>query len=242
MKKILLLLLASFSYAYEFLNNLSELPVTTQGSTIYVFDIDHTLLEPYSFIGSEAWFKQLMSKSTDFDQDIALYNLVQLVTPMTVTESGLSNLVNGLHAQNHTVFFITSRGPAIQAVTEEQLRNNALSATSSKDYCSMSAQHGVCRHNTYFTAGGNKGLALLEMLEQFPDFKKSHVIFIDDQAKHLESVSQALSRLGVSSQVYHYTQSIDKFSAMESQSLEQSFLKLFNKINNAGELYEDDIS
>ena len=235
-KLILLSLVVSFCCGFQSLTSLTAVPIDSQKNLI-VFDIDHTLVETETFVGSEAWFKDLLSHSTNIKQDIAFYNLVQQVTDMTPTQPHVSSYVETLKQKGNLVIFITSRGKEIAQRTQVQLAKHHISPTQELNLCATEQQYGLCQNNIYFTAGGDKGLALLEVLQNNAELKKRKIYFIDDQTKHLERVSKTLDKHGYNYEVYHYTTSIEKFATMPVESMEPFYRELLNLIQEKkGEL------
>lgn len=213
-------------FAYEPLDSFDNIPIPQQPS-IFVFDLDHTLIEPSTYVGSGAWFEELAQRSNDFSADVQLYNLIQYVTHMSPTEADVASYLENLKNRGHTVFFITSRSGAIETITKKQLEENSLSPSEETEYCVVEAQHGHCQGNIYFTAGAHKGEALLEILDHHPILQQKPIFFIDDQRKHVKLLEEHLIRQGYHCQAYHYVSSINKFQKMKTESLKESYQELF---------------
>lgn len=200
-------------FAYHTIDDLMDLKKQEQPS-LFVFDLDHTLIEPLTYTGSEMWFNDLLATGDSFEKIIEYYNSVQHAVKMQRTQPEATSLLREILESEHEVVFITSRGSKIIDVTLNQLEQAGYKLKPRADYC-LNESGFICANNIYFTSGGHKGKALIHILENFSDLTDKKVVFIDDQLRHVERVEKALHEGGYEVEAYHYTASVDRFEEMK---------------------------
>jgi hypothetical protein len=156
-----------------------------QSDTLFLLDLDFTLVDQLSVIGSDPWFVKLIQHACEIVPDskeaiamvIALYHAVQHHVKMRIIEVETRQVINELK-KNYTVLGLTARGDAIKEATLWQL--NEIDIHLDITFCD----------------GANKG----EMIE--PYLKESlgkfkYVVMVDDKEKHLLHVKKVVEALGM---------------------------------------------
>ena len=213
MPVILFFFFFSILGAYESLHDLMDLKKPEQAS-VFVFDLDHTLMEPLTYTGSEVWFNELLATQDSIEKIIDYYNQVQHAVKMQKTQPEAPDLLHEILNSDHEILFMTSRGPKIVDVTINQLNQAGYHLENKSDFCLKNSQY-TCKNNIYFTSGGHKGETLAQILQSYQALSNKKVIFIDDQRRHVERVEGSLNKRGYDIQAYHFTASIDRFERMK---------------------------
>lgn len=174
-------------------------------TSVILFDIDNTIGWPGTYLGSDQWFVRLFDYLGQFITNdvektvlaVAIYYEVQQYSQMQAVESQVVYLIQRLQSIGYQVMAITSRGDKIEQATYQQLTSLGL------DF-----------DDIIFCNGRSKGEELLRWInDNQPNWKKA--VMIDDKEKHLHSVSQALSLLGISFQGLRYSK-MDTFFDQEN--------------------------
>jgi len=87
-------------------------------TTLVVFDLDNTVIEPAQALGSEQWFQHYLNKLLDsgmeadeaVDQTVALLDAVQNLTEVRLVEYNTRDIIAGLQEAGVAVMAVTSRG------------------------------------------------------------------------------------------------------------------------------------
>lgn len=183
-------------------------------SVLYVFDVDNTALALNQNIGSVHWFRWQQKLINDgitedrvadtipglLDMQLKIYQLSKSHPP----EPSIPDHLDQLQIRGYPVMYHTSRNADVRDITERELTNNKLLPLQQtigpiggypgrfvyehgpENQRPVSFQNGV-----YITSGQNKGVWLLFLLDKVGVSPK-HVVFVDDEAKNLKDVEQAL--------------------------------------------------
>ena len=95
------------------IESLSQISTDQPAKTLFLFDIDDTLLDSFSMLGSKAWRRYIVeaTKKIDADEnwhDIFSYALAQK-HPLKAVEEMTSSFVSKLQENGHVVCGLTSR-------------------------------------------------------------------------------------------------------------------------------------
>jgi len=202
----------------------SALPIET---TLFVFDIDNTLLESPSgqFLGSDQWYK--WQKTLDDDSPRKVKCVLQLqgaayyMAHLLATEGGKSaTYVASLQDQGYDVMALTARSPQFRPSTERELAANGFDFTKS-----LPAEHdGISgtytpdrteiiekpRDASYqkgvaMLAGQHKGAALQDLLGRLGAANTyEHIVFFDDDQKNTDAMTEVFASRGLSGTVFLY--------------------------------------
>ncbi len=186
--------------------------------TLFVFDIDDTLLTSDTFFGSDHWYewqKGLTKADTNYVPckfDVIAINFE--LGAMHATEPEAINLVNAIK-QNK--LFLTARNPGYRSATERELKRAhyqlpgmlqepgdgmsfKLSDAEQNRSADVSYQNGI-----YMVNGLGKGEALMELLKRLKlNYEK--VVLVDDGRKNIDSMAAATRKYDISYHGFHYLQ------------------------------------
>ena len=218
----------------EFADNIDSI----DDDTLLVCDIDDTLLQPDTWIGSTEWFdwqcnllqNEPMSKylvASSFKKLIKiLYQLYQNIK-MVPCESSIVEQ-NILH--KFDTIFLTARDACTHDITETHL----------KSHFTWTAPHIEAFQNKIpgtkfingigYTSGQNKGELLFHILKHLPKYKR--VIFVDDKLDNIIAVENIMSGMELTSFLYSFSSRRRKeFQKISPDTLNIDFNKLFKSEN-----------
>ncbi len=206
------LLSFSSAFAIEILHSFEDLHFNPQ-TDLVLWDLDHTLIEPCTYEGSEPWFLQLYqtAKSTgNGSSAIDLYCAVQNQVTLRVTDEILVSKWSQW-AGRVPMIGLTSRSFCLADITHEHLRCLHI-PLDCVHFDSMvfpeAASHGIL-----FTSGGVKKDFLHRILQAHPEYRFRKIIFIDDSMSHLELMEAYLQQEGIAHEVYLYQASREKYES-----------------------------
>lgn len=224
--------------------------------TLFIVDIDDTLLIPVQTLGTDVWFlSRLQYHLLYSDQDQALdralaeWEAVRHLTQVKILEEGTAEIIQKLQNKKIALIGLTTQGLALTTRTIEQLQSLSidlsLTAPSAEDYYFMNGKQGVLyKKGILFTAGTSKGEALLKLLDKVGDAPQ-HVVFINDKKTHLEEVEKSVESRNISftglrysysdQRVAHFSQEIAdiqwKYSTFEHLLSDEEAYSLLNQKN-----------
>ena len=203
--------------------------------TLFVFDIDDTLLTAEQFFGSDYWYEWQKAKDLPNEQQvkckfdyIALNYEAQTMKPTQADAPAIFNAVS------QPKLFLTSRGGNYRGATERELHRNGYSFPSALD---GSAEGRIwdwqsadgSRHSTlsyfrgvFMTSGQDKGVMLLHLLDrlQLRD-RFDRVVLVDDGKANIDNMRNALAAARVPYYGFHYVR-IDKPQPINPELAEQA--------------------
>jgi hypothetical protein len=210
---ILILCLLNFNtiYAFEKLYNFENLELNPEKDILFL-DLDHTLMEPISYEGSDPWFRSLMAAAHPENREfvIELYNTIQHKTDVRLTDQALAELWIKWTTQRIPMIGLTARSLALAETTHRQLQGLGINFLYEDNYHVAHPDFDIKDH-IIFTAGSPKGLVLKRILLQHPELLDKRIVFIDDSLHNLESVDNDLKNLGVRYDLYHYDESSKRY-------------------------------
>lgn len=166
---------------------------------LVVFDIDDTLLIPTQTLGTDVWFryrveqhlKKNHSYKIAFEKALAEWEAIRHLTEVKIVETGSQKIIAKMQDQNIPIIGLTTQGLALATRTVQQLLSLEVdlskTAPSKKDHYFINQQGVLFRHGILFTAGTNKGIALLTLCDLI-DIHPKKILFINDKESHLKEV------------------------------------------------------
>lgn len=183
--------------------------------TLLVLDIDDTLLTSKTFFGSDAWYE--WEKSLPQAQRVACkFDLIALnyeAGTQVLTQADAPALVNALTVDR---ILLTSRGANYRGGTIRELKQSGYQLPAplgnpargsiwrwtdpeTNKAVPVSYDNGV-----FMTTGANKGLVLLDLLQE-RGLSYDHIILADDGRKNIDNMQAALAKAGISYHGLWYT-------------------------------------
>lgn len=215
-----LLLLSAFAAPLPIfhIHSLEEISVDQPENTLFFFDLDDTIFDSFSMLGSKAWRKYISSATKPIDpsenwHDIFSYDIAQK-HPLRPVEPITLSFIQELQNKGYAVCGLTSRErnfwyempqQGIDRLTVNQLLSigvNFNNGSMEKQFPFLSI-HPEYFKGIFFANREPKGNYLLHIFNLAPHFPKK-IIFIDDKCQQVESVSKALTSLGIPNECYLY--------------------------------------
>lgn len=172
-------------------------------TTLIIFDIDNTLIEPVQELGSDQWFCHRIMEYKNLglpggeaiEKALSEWTAIQSITKVKPVEKITPALIAQMQQEGYAVMGLTSRGLGLATRTVEQLKSvgiELLQTSPTKEEVYLTNHHGILyRAGILFTSGTHKGNALVKLFHSI-DYNPERVVFIDDKETHLKDVYQAL--------------------------------------------------
>lgn len=216
--------------------------------SFFIFDVDHTLIEPPQVIGSTYWEKHFMRRLIDqgFESVIAskkaqtLWKEIQKSTNVQIVDQEVLNLISYLKSRNIPILGLTSRDKAIVDLTFKQLESVQLhDIFSFQNPCRCFGIQPDC----YFSKGmvfcGDNPKDLgLRLLLDYIQFKPKKIIFVDDQKSHLYELEEMAYQSNIHYVGMHYTASTHEKFNFEIARVQERFLPKIISDDEALQLIE----
>lgn len=177
--------------------------------TLFVFDLDNTLVETAQHLGSDQWFShQLESRLADgvsvqesLDELLPKLGLIYHKTQMRLVDPCIPDLLKKMKQKHVHLIGLTKRGPAFAKRTLEQLSEVGIdfsqTAPFEGSFVLEELKGSLYQNGVIFIAdNGDKGPhveAVLRRLQKMP--KK--IVMIDDKMSHVANVAHSLEKLNI---------------------------------------------
>jgi hypothetical protein len=186
-----------------------ELAGHTASDTVFLLDIDDTLLVPAQMLGSDCWFDHRIKQreadginfATALDKTLAEWQAVRHLTRMQLIESDIPEIIGSLQKKGVSIMGLTTQQLALSCRTLSQLHDHqvdlSLTSVCNEDLCFSLKEHTMLyRKGILFTSGKSKGEAFFQFCEKIGYFPK-RIVLIDDKLSHLESMEKEAMKRGV---------------------------------------------
>ncbi len=213
-RKIMGLILSIFAGFYYLSADIKEIKsikdVLSYGdgyATLFVFDIDNTILQCSNSKGTDQCFSAAVSYLQQ-KYNIDSLTAVQVVLPMyrkVVLNSGarlveevVPSVIRELQEKGHNVIALTARsGPLVEHSCQQLLSLDIKMSFIGKTF-EVYLKHGKARFlfGSMFCGDNNKGDALACFLNNM-NMKPIKIVFIDDKRKYLEQVEAVAQSMGI---------------------------------------------
>lgn len=197
------------------IESIKEISTEQPENTLFIFDIDETLLKSNYQMGSRPWRtyirKAFAPEIAESLHDIFTLFLARNV-PQAPAESATANFIHEIQAKGYPAIALTARernvwystpSDGIDALTVGQLKSLDISFENPLQYPyfadSLDYYEGVI-----FSHLEEKGEFLTEVLQNQP-LLPTKVIFLDDKHAQCLSVAESLDKLGIEHETYWYT-------------------------------------
>lgn len=199
------------------IHSVSEMGISHPEKTIYFFDLDDTAFDFPYMLGSKGWRAYISQAAKKIDDsrnwhDLLSYFLaknyrVKTAEPMTsefikkLQEKGY--IVCGLTSRQRDFWYKTFR-QGVDVTTVDQLNSVDIhfsddSLKEAYPYLGLAPEY----FNGTFFCDIEKGPFLIRLFKNSPEIPEK-VVFIDDKLSVVESVSKALTALGIPQECYFY--------------------------------------
>lgn len=185
-------------------------PHINSKETLVVFDIDNTLLEADSHLGSVAWgdfvARDLESKgiSKEEAQEVVsvLWRAVQPYIKVKAVDNEISQIIRDIQAKRVGVMCLTARMPQELSCTLKQLDSIEVNIQATAPVVEFTEITTLNRtafysHGILFATPLNKKSEVLIAFAKKNKLPYKRVIFVDDKLHHLEDVKEALVQEGI---------------------------------------------
>jgi hypothetical protein len=159
----------------------SEIPITSDTKTLFVFDIDDTLIH-FKELGKTWWNHMYSAYLIEYKGDkvqakwatLKIWmDKIYMYNPHPIAPESFSHFLQRVEQEDHDFILLTARDPSLRSITEKHLSDCGITIASDKIYFNE-----------------EKGKALREIV----DFRRySKVVFVDDVEKNLEDVASELA-------------------------------------------------
>lgn len=212
-------------------------PTIAPEETLIIFDIDNTIAETTNELASPQWFSSMirlkmkqdnLTKLEAVKQLLPLYYLVMQQATLQPIEKTIVPLIQQLQEQGYKIIGLTARGAGpLKKCTYKQLQNIDINFTRSNIHSTDIIFSDDLQYidNTIFVNGGNKGEALLRVLN-YVDYMPKKIIFVDDKEYNHHTVEGTLMQNGIDHVCLWYRYCDEKVNAFELASTEDKLLSL----------------
>lgn len=210
---VIMLVISGSSFAISQIESLSQISINQPAKTFFLFDIDDTIFDSPTMLGSKAWRKYIVEAAGRNWHDIFSYALAQKY-PIKTVEEITSSFVRNLQNKGFVVCALTSRErklwydmpqEGIDVLTENQLSSVGVNFNnrSLENIYPQLSEDSEYYNGIFFAHIEPKGNYLYQLLEKSID-RPEKIIFIDDKLSQVESVAAALTKLGLPHECYLY--------------------------------------
>lgn len=175
-------------------------------NTLFIFDIDNTILRPSQAIGSDEWVEHSIKKKrlegagdADIERDVFdVLVAIYMLTRVRLVEKDTPLVINTLQKENYPLIVLTSRPNHVAIATAHQLKTLDIDIKKSapiktKIFLQILPKPIVFEDGIIYTWTQCKGKALLQFLKNLPLLPKK-IVVIDDKQHHLEDIEKELFR------------------------------------------------
>lgn len=188
-------------------------------SSLLIFDIDHTLIEPVQAIGSTHWERHLTQKLlqqgfTYHEACIRAFHqwrTIQHLTAVRAVEDSIYEVLKFIRKLQVHTLGLTARDGTLSELTFDQLKSVKLDEIFSLRLKleEIQGSYPLSYNKGAVFCGFNKKDAALKMFIEQTHFVPKKIVFVDDQKSHVEELEDLAHRLGFDYVGMHYTASGD---------------------------------
>lgn len=171
-------------------------------TTLLVFDLDNTLIEPHGLIGSDQWFTHMMGNHPHIhyldaaQKVVPLYHEIRKKIPVKLVEDISADIIRTAQERGFRAVGLTLQGEGLSDATIARLQEVSIHFKHS--FPLSRTQHLNLPHPCLYKEGivfcsgkNDKGSALIALLKESA-YKPLTIIFVDDKEHHLQAVEKAL--------------------------------------------------
>ncbi len=209
--------------------------------TLYVFDLDNTLIQMAQHLGSDEWFthkiehmtKQGHSFSEALDHLVPLYAQILDRSEVRLVDPCIPDLLYKMQKKHVPMIGLTKRDPSYAKRTLEQIAPLHIDFTKTshfKEEQVFEELHGTLYKNgiIFVGPGMEKGPCLLAYLKKLDKMPKQ-IVMIDDKMSHVKNIAESIEPLGITFIGIRYGGADEKVKAFNPKIAEVQ-LEHFQKI------------
>jgi len=222
---LLLLLAASARAEVREIKSMAEIVPDIRPTTLLVFDIDNTLVEPVGNIGSDQWYSYLekaylrdgLEPAAAEKKAGETWTRTLAKVKVKPVEDLTPILVRAQQKRGVKILALTARGAEDAPATFAQLKAIGLDLASSAVHQEdlSTEDKGFYSRGVFFVGEGpDKGKTLVAFLEKI-GLKPTRVVFADDKPHHAKNVDAALTAAGIPCVAFRYGAADEKVRAFK---------------------------
>ncbi len=190
-------------------NDMAHVLTYVKEGTLFVFDLDNTLIEPVQHLGSDQWFshhlQQYLNEGLPMDEAllVAIQDLIAIQhrSDIRFVDPSIPQFLLELQQSHVSMIGLTKRNPALVNRTIDQLSQLQIDFSTTSDVQSpLSFQElndTIFQNGIIFVGHGiEKGPALNAFLANLKEMPKQ-IVMIDDRMSHVENVAHAAEALHI---------------------------------------------
>lgn len=194
--------------------SMSEILSSADERTIFLLDLDDTLVRSPQHIGSDRWFEQHLRQLIDTgnSQDSALSIARQLYIDIrefagsSVIESNISAMLHRAIGKGSLLVAVTARPyiPGYRDMTFQEIEKFGFPLSILSSSPVALTPKATLEGSVVFTGGSDKGQAVTALFARF-QIQNRRVISVDDKVHNTLSMANAVRKLGHDVIAYRYT-------------------------------------
>jgi hypothetical protein len=204
---------------------------------LVIFDLDNTLIQPVTEIGSDQWLEYAAKKEAQeknitlaqaYKNLLPLYFKVQDLIDLQLVEELATDLISKMQSAGIRVIGLTMRSHPIIERTISQLNRLNISFSSLNPHQVILegfAKDPIYKDGIIFCSSNDKGVILFEFLHRFA-IKPKKIFCFDDKHHHLEKVHAAAVKNNVECMCIHYIGCNERVEKFDHVQAEQELLAL----------------
>ena len=211
-------------------------------NTLFLYDIDNTLIKPTQTLGSDQWFyyrfkKVLLSEKNQkkaLDKVLTEWTSIQHITQIEEVEKNSSQVIKSQQKDKIRMIGFTTRGASFAQITKQQLEaiNVDFSHTSpvSQHHFFRDNKSILCQHGVLFTDGTHKGRTLFKFLDDL-NLRPSQIVFINDKKSNLQEVKETCEKRKVNFvglRFYYLDNWVNSFNPRVAQKQLEAYHKVLS--------------
>ncbi|MBS0605378.1 MAG: DUF2608 domain-containing protein [Verrucomicrobia bacterium] len=172
--------------------------------TLFVFDLDNTLIETSQHLGSDQWFthrvQHFVDKGHSIDEALKLvvpnWLAIQSKTHMRIVDPSIPELLKKMHQSHVSMVALTKRPPVLAPRTLEQLAPLQIDFSKTSEIAGPivfpELKDSLYRDGIIFVAPElEKGPVLSAFIKKMKTPPKK-IVLIDDKMSHIQNVALAI--------------------------------------------------
>jgi hypothetical protein len=210
--------------------------------TLYVFDLDNTLIETAQYLGSDQWFSHQLNHEMESEgisrpeavaKTLPIYFQIMNKTAMRLVDNCAIELLEKMKKKKTSMIGLTKRDPGVSARTLEQIAPLQIDFSSTcplqGDFVFEELNGTVFKNGILFIEQSiEKGPALLAYLKKLKKMPK-RIVAIDDRLNHIENIAAAVEPLGIDYVGIRYGKADERVKSFDPKIAAMQ-LEHFNKI------------